>query len=621
MEPDTAAQKRKKRLVLAVHGIGEQHPGDTLDRLVGASTGHIASPIRSDRRWLRDQIVGESSRVAKLFPCDIRRITTTDAELTFAEISWADISRGPSGKIATLYELIKGILGLAHVVRENAEEIHPDGHPLRTLSEWFVVALHGPIAVLNVLLGVGALLLFFVAQVTTESISIHITLAALGIVSGVAGFLLRKQSDSYLFAMFANWLLALGIMLVAGVACTTLLLSSDWIKFDPDTQDLSTYGQTRAWYVFVLVTPLNLTWVICLIATVGMIIGQALVNPRAERDDPRSIYPVVCAAMALLWLVATSIFWASLFKVMESLPHPGGINDVELRAGAGLMFSTWFSMLMVMAAALAAWLKWNKLSDDEPSTDTTPPRLILNLSVQRAFNASILLLAATALGLTYLDFFLQEKPPVWMTAFLIHGFSIALALAVAVGALYLVVWEEIAVGLALAKDVITYFKCDVKGQAPDERVFPLRARMHHRFHQVLEVMLKSERPDDVIILAHSQGTVLAIQALRGEECSQLLEEAGIGKPVLVTMGSPFSHIYHHYFGSKFSIPHELRAKLSQWINIYRIDDFVGTVIGEPQGDWPDNRHVAACGHTGYWADEHVHAILSEAVLKELGSEG
>ncbi|MEM8648516.1 MAG: hypothetical protein AAGF86_19555, partial [Pseudomonadota bacterium] len=94
--------------------------------------------------------------MAKLFPCDIRRITTAKAEFTFAEVSWADISRGRSGKIATLYELIKGILGLAHVVRENAEEIHPNGHPLRTLSEWFVAALHGPIAVLNVILALGA---------------------------------------------------------------------------------------------------------------------------------------------------------------------------------------------------------------------------------------------------------------------------------------------------------------------------------------------------------------------------------------------------------------------------------------------------------------------------------
>ncbi|MEM8648281.1 MAG: hypothetical protein AAGF86_18335, partial [Pseudomonadota bacterium] len=461
---------------------------------------------------------------------------------------------------------------------------------------------------------------FLVAQVTSTALSIHISVAALGLASCAAGYGLRKTSDSYLFAMFANWLLAIGAAVVAGVVFTLVLTELGRTDLNLQIDGLPPYELARGWYVYYLVTPLSLTWVICLLATVIMIVGQAMLDPRTDAHDPRSIYPVVCSAMALLWLVATSIFWASLFKVMEALPHPGGIADAELQDGAGLMFSTWLSMLMVMAAAFVAWLKWTKISDSETTTQAQPPRLILNLSVQRAFNASIFLLAATALGITYMDYFMQEEPPAWIAALLIYGFSIALALAVAVGALYLVVWEEIAVGLALAKDVITYFKCDAKGHRPQERKFPSRARMHHRFHQVLDTMLRSEQPDDVLILAHSQGTVLAIQALRKDDCTKALNEAGISPPVLVTMGSPFSHIYNHYFGSTFSLPHDLREKLSRWINIYRIDDFVGTTIGAADETWPENKPVAACGHTGYWADEHVHSILVETVLSELGSQ-
>lgn len=61
----------------------------------------------------------------------------------------------------------------------------------------------------------------------------------------------------------------------------------------------------------------------------------------------------------------------------------------------------------------------------------------------------------------------------------------------------------------------------------------------------------------------------------------------------------------------------MKDKISGWTNIYRIDDFVGTEIGDKDGDWPVNRPVEPKGHTGYWADDQVRAILEETVLDEL----
>ena len=47
--------------------------------------------------------------------------------------------------------------------------------------------------------------------------------------------------------------------------------------------------------------------------------------------------------------------------------------------------------------------------------------------------------------------------------------------------------------------------------------------------------------------------------------------------------------------------------LSAWLNIFRIDDFVGTNIGK--GPWPDEFPVPVNGHTNYWIDRGVVARL------------
>ena len=82
------------------------------------------------------------------------------------------------------------------------------------------------------------------------------------------------------------------------------------------------------------------------------------------------------------------------------------------------------------------------------------------------------------------------------------------------------------------------------------------------------------------------------------------------------MGSPYTHLYGHYFPSSFRSVEE-RANLKKanpadlkkggllraWLNIFRIDDFVGTHISK--GEWPAEFPVFPNGHTNYWVDRGV----------------
>jgi pimeloyl-ACP methyl ester carboxylesterase len=194
---------------------------------------------------------------------------------------------------------------------------------------------------------------------------------------------------------------------------------------------------------------------------------------------------------------------------------------------------------------------------------------------------------------------------------------------VIVGFLYLQFWDKVAAGLGVGKDMITYFKGE-----PEIKFgkmiwkYPARKRIHGRFDTVIDTMIAAEKPEEVIIISHSQGTVIAIEAIRKYSDKAALFGRGIKVRKLVTMGSPYSHIYEYYFpgdkGNKgFKIPSEtdLKGKFESWCNIFRIDDFVGTVVGKEGGTWPENKPVNAGGHTGYWIDREVLAILNEQIIK------
>ena len=57
----------------------------------------------------------------------------------------------------------------------------------------------------------------------------------------------------------------------------------------------------------------------------------------------------------------------------------------------------------------------------------------------------------------------------------------------------------------------------------------------------------------------------------------------------------------------------LRDNLARWVNIFRIDDFVGThVDGYEVGEQPfiQEYPLDAGGHTNYWSQREVNAILN-----------
>jgi hypothetical protein len=157
--------------------------------------------------------------------------------------------------------------------------------------------------------------------------------------------------------------------------------------------------------------------------------------------------------------------------------------------------------------------------------------------------------------------------------------------------------------------------------------------------------LRREAVSRVTIVSHSQGTANAVIALARADLDG--KTAPNGKPTLeaevcdwlrtvqvdlVTMGSPISQLYQHYFPDRYAPFYVMEdsqlvwnAKwgdwhsglVQTWTNLYRCDDIVGTqIVGD--GNFPHTfpRNVELedlGGHMKYWNSVDVVNEL-DAVL-------
>jgi len=89
---------------------------------------------------------------------------------------------------------------------------------------------------------------------------------------------------------------------------------------------------------------------------------------------------------------------------------------------------------------------------------------------------------------------------------------------------------------------------------------------------------------------------------------------------LVMMGSPFSHIYQHYFRhhypsladpERWGTLHKVLDPKDgkRWLNVYRVDDYVGRRIEDDDKGLIENVMIAQYGHTNYWSDGVVMGVL------------
>ncbi|MCP5073397.1 MAG: hypothetical protein GY947_08905, partial [Rhodobacteraceae bacterium] len=637
-----------KKLALVVHGIGEQSAGNTLDHLVGAVTGDVSCVVTSEERMLREDHHDMDPRSVDLFPCNIRRVTCTNTKcegedpdsLVFAEVFWGDLSRGGSGRIATLIELFRVIMGLGHIVRENIEEVPNTPALVKKAANAFVYLLHGPITVLNIVFVLGTLALFAVqrmapwAQILRDysgSIAVLLVAAALSVV----WFFGQNEKQSYLFQIFWTWMRFTPVGLVALVLITHGYFATTQ---DADIQKAFTFlnvqcapryedgfrGCLDHWYTSILLNLISLVWFVCILLVASLVVRQAFVDRREAQNRHQTLFPTTCAAMIVMWMFLAVIGWVSFANTLESMA-PGNWETLQVNLPQAISLSVfvWLAFLVLLAHAVRSILKrasWVKKHKDDAGQHGAVPRVIISPSVRRGlmWGVIILLFGAIWVGSGRMNLTWQGSINAWLsggiswvaglfnlqvpdsndTQKLVNLIStVTNYAALALAFVYSIAWNQISVGLGIAKDIVVYFvrrpvpglenkpgvtkieengvqyllvpKRVVKnGQASTQTekiiVYPNRTRIQQRFKIVYEALLECEKPDEVVVVSHSQGTLIALESLRDGRLENQI--SGYVRPTLITMGSPTWHIYNYYFASDFPIDTTVRDGIARWVN-------------------------------------------------------
>jgi hypothetical protein len=217
----------------------------------------------------------------------------------------------------------------------------------------------------------------------------------------------------------------------------------------------------------------------------------------------------------------------------------------------------------------------------------------------------------------------------------------------ALGSRFTQTFGRLRVAIDAVLDIDNYF-----GDPPSRQ--PPRARIYSRYASLL-AYLRSRGYARIVIVAHSQGTVISADLLRYLHKQDRLQGVAGALPIaLVTVGSPLRDLYAERFpllyrwvgprDASFADAAPAAAELgaTEWVNACRSGDYVGRFIWTPDSDaarfavatvGPDGRVEArragdrtefclgAGGHTHYFSNDAVAlAVEIDRLVGNSGSE-
>ncbi|XDA98277.1 hypothetical protein AB1M95_19660 [Sulfitobacter sp. LCG007] len=632
-------------LIIAVHGIGEQKAGETIDAITGAAIAEIPPHERHPVAIERDVIdlvengFNADERQADLFPVHLRRVRKavpgdTDDAL-FLEVFWADKSTAPKGPLRTAFDLLRVVLGLGYLAMENVESNR--GLPAVGIVHVFTWVFYGLIAPVNAALLIGVVILLmdlFPGDVVGDYISVPTFYLFHGAVTLWVGVYYWITARTYLVRIFGRGMTGFGvaILLVAASVPFGLTTPDGFCPARPTIGD-GRFLPDLDCYTAGLIHGLNFSWTIAVALAVLNYPASWLSRPRETPADGigghRVIYPAICAAMIIFWIVSSSTLWLLARTIIvwaegvTGAPEQGGLffNLFEYNLGSAMktLSINAACLLLVIAGAVILLIARRSVRQTLYARPDIVGRVMLNPGLRVLLGLSLAIifmvqLALVTLAVDPMAFTAEVRD--WFTGGLEEWNKVFTLGLLALGILIYQLSDYLAGGLGVVRDIVTYAiqdRCRWRAKTAERQGnFRERNDINNRFRLVMKYGLETVTPKYVTVLSHSQGTVIATQMLQDAEVKALLEQYGNPKVTLVTMGSPVTHIYRRYFKEFFQVSVTRMPAGTRWFNIFRTDDFVGTQIDADTGVMA-NLPVPPGGHTGYFTDYWVWQRLLDDV--------
>jgi hypothetical protein len=581
--------------MVVVHGVGDPRPGEALadftDSLEHAGIATFDDAVRLQRL---PSSAESTSTHTSYFPARMRHGTVARGgpPIVAAEVYWGSASQLAPGRLGVLQGVVSLILNVPAVVF--AADVRGAGWLRGTIQKlaWGAsLLLSGPAFALNALL----LAMLFIR-------------VAAGYVAGAPG---------------SDWNTAIP---VAAACLTGGLGFVRWFWFPESRWSFWLVGPAMlaitaivsrvSTSAIVWAAAVSLVVVVAAVAALLLLAALAYVAGTLARALDATATTVILGASLQfgLWTLAIPTSWQLLFRILPS-GTTGPFTEDLLRHMAAADGVQWVlaAAVLLVAVVVVGVREIAARREARASHPKPAPRLIVNPAI------AVTVIAATIAGcaIVLAVVLFQRNPASGLAGRIPYGAAAKVLLV-----LLPVVVKPLRIGLDLTQDVIFYVHHSVER---GRRVLS-RARLGHeqrgrnpvreRFHAVVEHLRERYHVSHLVIVAHSQGTVIALDEL----AHSWRKDDGVPPVTFVTFGSPVTHLYQRYFPNEY--PGWTQAqwtllfeRVRCWINCYRIGDYVGATIADPGGRCAFHQEVlGAGGHGGYWSDPRLMAALRQHAM-------
>ena len=662
MQPDS---KKPDKLVVVVHGVGDPEPGETLS-LFTRSIADEDRPLYEAQQtlWLNEKPdLSESVTQVKTFPAHVRRLKFNDGSIELVEGFWGDLSQVRLGAVGVVLGMFQILFGLRYVAYVAADQAGFAAHWLKKLGLISSRILYGPVMAVTFYLAILTLAVVVTEVMWPKSYTgmmwTQVVLASCAAMALLLALVGNKITRSRVVKRFWFWVKITTAFVTGLMAIKHVMI--DW--HSTVAQYAGAVHPGLIWYCRVLVVLLGLLWFVetmVVFAMAGCWL-TAQFHPRANRAALHVAF-LLPALTVGIWGQCIPLLWVS---TKEAIVRFVKLEEFrQLFDEAIPMLGVQFVMALIMTAVtlviLIHYLRKRSVIDAESfRLGQRVPRLLVHPLMQISLGICTMVGVSLVMWISIVENSGNDWHSDALASLMGTANKYAIAVLMPLGGLMLFLLPKMRGVLDIILDVVNHFyfrATRIKDALDDDDEFDIRestfesgtlyfSRRDQILQRIKRILIHyrdeySHRPD-LVMVAHSQGTVDVIETLNDPEMDWLRNS--FGKITLVTMGSPVTHLYQHYFGH-FYPPfadrfwNTLHQQVDRWINIFRVDDFVGLDIdfghlpqthedsvamnGQP-GPNQCKLHFAECsnhpvgarGHVNYWADAEVLEILK----KELAS--
>lgn len=649
--------------VMVIHGIGDPAPGEALRDLTdalsnykaqdGTAASFVFGPAEEKRLATQHPY---KPWLATFFPMFVRQggvrkdnttVVDPERQWVFAEVFWGSASQLPAGSLGMMQGLVRLFFRSNVIVKLAAEKQSTQPGALAWLRKGFYLIaqvtshlLTGPIFALNILLLLAMLVYHFgIPVLAADNVARANKLVlygsgGLGVVIGIALLGVNRWRPRTFVQHLVGptwWLLGVVTLWWLCVWGGTLKFIEDAVEpliiangcpapptINPLASELELLAmplQAALLGVFLL----TITGLALLIVSSGVhwVVAKGFQPAAKTHGPPLLISLFTLLVQSGLWVGVVPTLWVLLLRILGN----DQLLDCLNRKGVLADGLQWLMLGLVIVCGLLTlavrWRKTQQIIQVAQRAQVLPVQGTARLIVHPLLivpTAVALLAAVYALWAVNV---LKQPIPAFAQAILtwLTGHPMTPVIASVTLLVIPLLISPLRLALDLVNDIINYEaenEAQTKAHQAQKNILhqrPLANAIRPRFRLVLDYLLATEQVTRVVIIAHSLGSVIALDELACADNQQLAYYQG--KITLITIGSPIAHLYQHYFPGAYpgwdDTAHwsPLFKRVQCWRHYYRIDDYVGMDLQPIPLDLTDfaQMGLGAGGHTEYWQDD------------------